>query len=63
MFTVAYDKNFVYSTIMVSELTQPITKGNTLQELMYIWANVTAIPYIKHLAFFKPDDVVWYLKD
>ena len=62
MFSIKHDKNFVYSVITVTELTEPITKGNTLEELMYIWANGTAIPYIKHLAYFKTDDVVWYLK-
>ena len=62
MFSITHDKNFVYSVITVSELTQPITKGNTLQELMYVWANMTAIPFIEHLARFKTDDVVWYLK-
>ena len=49
MFSIKHDKNFVYSVITVSELTEPITKGNTLEKLMYIWANGTAIPFITFL--------------
>ena len=63
MFTVTHNKNFVYSLITVTELTEPITKGNTLQELMYIWANETAIPYLNWSQQFLTSDTVWYLKD
>ena len=49
MFSIKHDKNFVYSVITVSELTEPITEGSTLEELMYIWANHTAIPFIRFL--------------
>ena len=62
MFTVTHDKDFVYSIITVTELTDPITKGNTLQELMYIWANETAIPYLNWFQKFLTSDTVWYLK-
>ena len=53
MFSIKHDKNFVYSVITVSELTEPITKGDTLEKLMYIWANWTAIPYLNHLWLLK----------
>ncbi len=50
MFTIAHDKHLVYSLIKVKELTKPLFKEEELlEDLMFIWANSTAIPYIEYL--------------
>ena len=62
MFVIAHDGLFVYSIITVTEIKGSL-KDETIEELMFIWANQTAIPYLRNLARFKTDDVVWYLKE
>ncbi len=50
MFEIAHDNCFVYSIINVIGLTKPIFKGEQpIEDLMFIWANQTAIPYLNHL--------------
>ena len=50
MFQIAHDNCFVYSIINVIGLTKPIFKGEQpIEDLMFIWANQTAIPYLNRL--------------
>jgi len=50
MFQIIHDKHLVYSVIKVTKLTRPIFQENDLIEnLMFLWANKTVLPYIKHL--------------
>ena len=50
MFQIIHDKHLVYSVIKVTKLTRPIFQENDLIEnLMFLWANKTALPYIKWL--------------
>lgn len=50
MFRIVHDKHLVYSLIKVSELKKPLLQGEQpLEDLMFLWANKTAIPYIEHL--------------
>ena len=48
MFAIAHDGLFVYSIITVTEMKGSL-KDETIEELMFIWANGTAIPYLNHL--------------
>jgi len=48
MFQIAHDETFVYSLIKISEIKNSL-KEETIHELMFIWANGTALPHIKHL--------------
>ena len=50
MFQIIHDKYLVYSLIEVTKLTRPILKGRQpIEDLMFLWANKTALPYMKHL--------------
>ena len=50
MFQIIHDKHLVYSVIKVTKLTKPIFKEDDLIEnLMFLWVNKTALPYIKWL--------------
>ncbi len=70
MFQIAHDGLFVYSLIEIREIKGPSLKEETIEELMFLWANKTAIPYIEFVTInhlqtikmFKPDDITWYLK-
>lgn len=62
MFEIAHDGLFVYSIITITEIKGSL-KEETIEELMFLWANQTAIPYIKHLQQFVTDNTVWYLKE
>ena len=54
MFQIIHDKHLVYSVIKVTKLTRPIFQENDLIEnLMFLWANETALPYIDWLWNFK----------
>ena len=54
MFQITHDRNLVYSLIKVTKLTRPILKGRQpVEDLMFLWANKTALPYIKWLWNFK----------
>ena len=48
MFVIAHDGLFVYSIITVTEIKGSL-KDETIEELMFIWANQTAIPYLNWL--------------
>ena len=49
MFQITHDRNLVYSLIKVTEIKTSSLKEETIEELMFLWANKTAIPYMKHL--------------
>ena len=50
MFEIAHDNCFVYSIIEVSGLSKPLFKGEQpIEDLMFLWANKTAIPYLEYL--------------
>jgi hypothetical protein len=50
MFRIVHDKHLVYSLIKVTKLTKPLLKGEQpIEDLMFLWANKTALPYIRHL--------------
>ena len=50
MFPITHDKHLVYSLIKVTKLTEPLLqKEQPIEDLMFLWANTTAIPYIKYL--------------
>ena len=54
MFSIIHDRYLVYSLIKVTKLTRPIFKGRQpIEDLMFLWANKTALPYIKWLWNFK----------
>jgi len=59
MFLINHDKDFVYSTINVTHKNRIDDK--LTEQLMWIWANETAIPYIEHLWRFKTDTTKWYI--
>ena len=64
MFQIAHDNCFIYSIINIKGLTKPIFKGEQpIEDLMFIWANQTAIPYLNWMSMFTTDDTVWYLKE
>ena len=64
MFQIIHDKHLVYSLIKVSKLTRPLLQGEQpIEDLMFLWANKTAIPYIKHLWNFRTDNSYWFLKE
>ena len=50
MFTITHDQTLVYLLILVKKLKRPIFQGEQpIKDLMFLWANQTAIPYIKYL--------------
>ncbi|KKM26819.1 hypothetical protein LCGC14_1580930 [marine sediment metagenome] len=50
MFQITHDKHLVYSVIKVTKLTRPIfQEEQPIEDLMFLWANKTVLPYIKHL--------------
>ena len=53
MFQITHDGLFVYSLIEIREIKGPSLKEETIEELMFLWANKTALPYIKWLWNFK----------
>ena len=59
MFPITHDKHLVYSLIKVRKLTRPLLQGEQLiRDLMLLWANETAIPYLNWMTMFKTDDIV-----
>ena len=48
MFQITHDKHLVYSLIKITEIKVKLEE-ETIEELMFLWANKTAIPYMKHL--------------
>ena len=52
MFQIAHDGLFVYSLIEITEI-KDFLKEETIEELMFIWANQTAIPYLNYLWNFR----------
>ena len=56
MFQITLDKDLVYSLIKVTKLTKPLLQGEQpIEDLMFLWANKTALPYIKHL-WYRPEN-------
>ena len=56
MFQIIHDKHLVYSLIKVRELKKPLFQGEQpIEDLMFLWANQTAIPYIKYL-WYRPEN-------
>lgn len=54
MFQIIHDRYLVYSLIKVTKLTRPILQGEQpIEDLMFLWANRTALPYIEYLWNFK----------
>jgi len=53
MFQITHDRNLVYSLIKVTEIKTSSLKEETIEDLMFLWANKTALPYIKWLWNFK----------
>ncbi len=50
MFPITHGKHLVYSLIKVTKLTRPLLQGEQpIEDLMFLWANETAIPYVNHL--------------
>ena len=63
MFSIISHDRKVYSLIKVTELTKPVfSEEGVIEELIFLWANKTAIPFIKHLERFITDDVDWVIK-
>ncbi len=52
MFQITHDRNLVYSLIKITEIKVKLEE-ETIEELMFLWANKTAIPYIEWLWNFK----------
>ena len=52
MFQITHDRNLVYSLIKITEIKAKLEE-ETIEELMFLWANKTALPYIKWLWNFK----------
>ena len=48
MFQITHDRNLVYSLIKITEIKAKLEE-ETIEELMFLWANQTALPYMKHL--------------
>ena len=48
MFQIIHDQYLVYSLIKVTEIKVKLEE-ETIEELMFLWANKTALPYMKHL--------------
>ena len=46
MFQIAHDNCLVYSLIKITEIKVKL-KDETIEELMFLWANKTAIPYME----------------
>ncbi|KKN22413.1 hypothetical protein LCGC14_0915370 [marine sediment metagenome] len=63
MFQITHDNQFVYSLMRVTELTKSVIKEESIEDLMFLWANKTAIPYLKWMSQFRTDNIDWYLKD
>jgi len=61
MFLIHHNKHIVYSLIKIRKVKLPINE-NLIRQLMFIWANETAIPYIEWMRRFKTDETKWYLK-
>jgi len=61
MFLIAHNKQFVFSTIIVSAKKLPLEEM-TIHQLMFLWANEAAIPHINRLRFLKDDNTAWYIK-
>ena len=61
MFQITHNKTQVYSLITVTH-TRKVISEESIDGLMWIWANKTAIPYITHLKRFLTDNTIWYLK-
>ena len=56
MFSIISHKRKVYSIIRVTELTKPVfSEEGVIEELMWLWANKSAISYIEHLWRVKTD--------
>ena len=49
MFHIAHDNCFAYSIITVREIKSKNWFDNIVEDLMFLWANETAIPYLNHL--------------
>lgn len=62
MFTIAHDNQFVYSIIEVKNIKTRNWFDKSIEDLMFLWANQTAIPYLNWMKQFITDDTVWYLK-
>ena len=52
MFQITHDRNLVYSLIKITEIKTKLEE-ETIEDLMFLWANKTALPYIKWLWNFK----------
>ena len=59
MFAISHDGLFVYSLIEITEI-KDFLKEETIEELMFIWANQTVIPYLNNL--FRDEVSYWMQK-
>ncbi len=63
MFQITHNKTLVYSQILVAHPTRKVIGEESIEDLMFLWANKTAIPYLKWIENFKTDNTIWYLKE
>ena len=52
MLQITHDKHLVYSLLKITEIKTKLEE-ETIEDLMFLWANKTALPYIKWLWKFK----------
>ena len=62
MFEIAHDNQFVYSLITVRDIISKNWFDKNIEDLMYLWSNQTAIPYLnKGILKFSPK-LLWLFK-